>query len=343
MRVALAVALLVLAGCTTTPPATNATDLHADAAAAAAHGAPQRDDGPVTVGVTASPPGYEAQEVVTVKNGLAGFPGAIASYTTPGGSADVTKGDAGQYVVVATLKAAGATEAEARQRLATMHLDVTDQVEGGVLHIGEAGRFDDNPPSLTTANERSLDLAVHLDGALAYDLSGDTGGGDLSLSDLHGTTLHGNTGGGTISGSGLSFGDAALTTGGGSVSTTTFGAQNLVVTTGGGAIDVQAEAVDARLESGGGALTANLRPTASGSFTLHTGGGSVDATLARQTGIAYDVRATTGGGTASVSLHDAPSDGTGGDVHARSPDWATATIQSTVDASSGGGSVSVHD
>lgn len=337
----------ILAGCTApvTAPAdtTEPYSLTAPAAAVASHPAAARDETPVMV--TGVPLRYTASMSITIHNTLAGFPGAAAHFSSPGGPVMVSAGGDG-YVVVAKLSATATTEADARAALATIHLDNADAVDGGVLRVSAVGRMDDlaTNPTLLQSTNRDLDLDVKLQPSLAYALQADSSGGAVHVSGLHGPDLQASSSGGTVTVTSCAFTTLRVTSSGGAVTVESSSADAARVSSSGGAVDATLRGRSATISSSGGAVTVNWTPTSTGTLEASSSGGGVSVALARADGTAYDASAHSSGGSTSVHLHDAGSSSSDdNDAHARSADWANATIQSTVDAHSSGGSVSVHD
>ena len=338
------------AGCVSPAPGTGGagepappTDIEAPTQVAASHGAAVREDSPVTVGPTVTPvPGYTARQTVKVHNSVAGFPGAIASYATPGGGLMVQDGEKGRYDVQVELVASGLTEQAARDALATLHVDVTDTVQSQVLHIGVAGRMDNAPTQGVGNAQRSISMVARLDPALRYALDASSSGGGLSLSKLGGNSLRASSSGGGLSADGLTFDDTSLSSSGGGLGAK-LKADKLTASSSGGGMDVKASARTADLSSTGGGMDVDATPTATGKWSMSSGGGGLSVKLARTSGTAYDVTASSGGGGCDVSVHDATTQGSGSDKRAKSSGFDSARIQATVDASSGGGGLSVHD
>ena len=338
----------LVAGCASQAPGTAGepaapTDIEAPTQVVASHGAAVREDSAVTVGPTVNPvPGYTARQTVKVHNSVAGFPGAVAAYATPGGGLTVKDGDKGRYDVQVDLVASGLTEQAARDALATLHVDVTDAVQSQVLHIGVAGRMDNAPAQNVGNVQRSISMAVRLDPALRYALDASSSGGGLSLAKLGGNSLRATSSGGGLDADGLTFDDTSLSSAGGGLSAKVV-ADKLTASSSGGGMDVKASARTADLSSAGGGMDVDATPTATGSWDLSSGGGGLTVKVARASGTAYDVTAASGGGGCSISIHDAETQGSGSDKHATSSGFAGAAIQATFDASSGGGGISVHD
>lgn len=319
-------------------------DLTAPPAAVAEHGPAEREESAVTVTPGAVPAGYTARQTITIRNSLEGFPGAVAEFSTPGGGLSVHKGTTGSYEVVVELRATALTESEARAALATLHVDSTDAVTGGSLHIAVKGRMDSRTQAgLLGDVQRSISIDASLDAGLAYDLAASTGGGGIDLSDLAGPSVSAETGGGGIEANDLRFAKTTLSTGGGGISAQGIQADEVDVQTGGGGVTVEASARTLSAESGGGGVTVDFTPTATGRSTIQSGGGGVTVTLARDDGIAYDVSASSSGGGCTVDIHDAETTGNDFQKHARSRGFRSASIQATVEASSGGGGVTVRD
>lgn len=344
----LALFLALTSGCvggvTETPSGGDDRDLVAPDSAVAAHEAAKREDSSITVAPRPAPnPGYIARQTVTVRNSLEGFQGAVATYSSPGGPVTVRAGTEDGYVAVAQISATGLTESEARSALATIHIDVTDTVEGNVLQLGMAGRLDTLTNPVAVTSNRQVALEIALPASLAYDLTATTQGGGLDVRGLGGPALEADSSGGGLSLEDLSFRTVDVESAGGGISARDITGDEVKIRSAGGGLDADIEARQADVQSSGGGMSVEFRPTATGSSKFSSGGGGLAIQLARDDAIAYDVHAQSGGGGCSVSIHDAETTGSATDKRAKSRNFATARIQATIDAQSGGGGLTVED
>ncbi|GEM_PF-3237920 len=139
----------------------------------------------------------------------------------------------------------------------------------------------------------------------------------------------------------------AASDGSGGISVEGGNAEALSLSTGSGAISAKTRVVDATLHTGSGSVDATLTPTAEGKIAVSTGSGRVSLRLPEDAERGYALTASTGSGSIDVGLKDGdltacPQYGPCNHREFHTSGFSSRAIRSTVSLSTGSGGVSVQ-
>ena len=169
------------------------------------HGTPDRTDG--TVETRRESNGrWIATQLVTIRNGYGDATQASLEADTFNGAIRTLGFDGGGYLLEASLYAHGATETEARERLAELELQHSDEKTGPQLTLTTELVVPDPTcsiewicPSVATQGDRGATLLYALPQRASHGLGLDTSNGAILVQDLQGSTLQADTSNGAIS------------------------------------------------------------------------------------------------------------------------------------------------
>lgn len=285
------------------------------------------DEGEVTVvqgteivgGISVPDGSYTARQVITISNNDGGATSANVALTTAVGDIEAS-GSSDGYVVTVTLEAKRDNEADARAALASMHVEHSDKLGDGVLSLAAEVVFGNNP------NNQSGTIVAQLPTALAYALKPSSNSGDLSINDLHGSSLEADTDNGGVTATGVWSG-ASLTSDNGDLS-------------------FSGDSGDLFADTSNGTVTVVLACKQDADVSLMTANGTIDAQVdSTVAGVGFDLLADTDLGTASVDVAGTDPVGAQSETHAhyRSTSYSSAPIQVNLDAQSSTGDVTVHE
>ena len=298
----------------------------ARAGTAATHGAAQRTDGPVSV----EPDGnqYIAKRTVTLANDFGGAVRSDLVLSTFNGDVALQPSQDGGYLLVAELHGSGATEDEARKALELLELQATDGLQGD--RIGLSFTLVSGSPTPLPVPVVMVDT-VNNGGSFrlwvppqpAHGVGMNSTNGDMAVSGLHGPRYLAGTVNGDIAADGSWDQVEARSTNG-------------AITVGGGTIN------DVTAENTNGDLAITAAPSRTSAIRLTSSNGDIDVAVPRDPAVAFDVEGDTTNGevTIAVEEHDSESEGHGA---YRSPGWASARVQLTLDLQSTNGSIVVED
>jgi hypothetical protein len=289
---------------------------------------------------------YEASREETYKTTLSGASGT-AAISTGAGYIQYIGSSGDGYRLDAKLKARGSTEQEARDRLAEMYIDHT-ATDGVFVLLNVHGKAGGDG----SWNGKQIDLAMDAPKSIDWSTyTATAGGGAIVVEGVTASSMTLTAGGGTITAKNCNADDFEAVAGGGAIVITDTITNNMEATAGGGAISVSnSRANDMELEAGGGAITADmLASTASGSWSMGTGGGALDLQLIEAASHGYKLDATVGGGSITFDFDEIEetsnncSYGYCSNRKAETPDYASRTIVVDVDLTVGGGSIHAHN
>jgi hypothetical protein len=286
------VPILLLAGCAGTSgqaPAgipTGSAPTGAHAGSASSHANPAREESGVTVKHDGS--SYTATKTVTFSNDFGGAAQADLALSTQNGGLRAHDWSQGGYQALTTLQGRGPTEQAARDALGRLSVTHSDRLASGRLTLQTQGHF---PTSFPAQVSGSIDIALSVPAQPAYRITADSTNGGIQVDGLGGPSL------------------AEHTTNGGIEESGSFNTVSATSTDGG--IELSGIANSATASTDNGGIVAELKATASGSYTFGTTNGGMEVTLGGKAG--YDVSADTVNGGVSVHL------GGGSNVGSQSP------------------------
>jgi hypothetical protein len=291
-----------------------------NAGSAAAHAAPTRSEGAVSVRNENGK--VVASKTVTLTNDFGGAAQSSVHLKTVAGGVDARSWSEGGYKVVVVLESRGTTESIARSRLDLLKVVHDDRLSAGALALSTEAKFpaDSCTP---TGDCLSAGVTASLPEPPSYtlDLTTTSGGADIAGLGGPSATAHTSSGGVAITGA----------------------FQRITAQASSGGIDLEglANSVDAHTTSGG--VAAKLRATATGTWTLSTGSGGVDVVVERGSGQGIDADATADAGGVHIDLAGAHAVGaqTRTQAHQQTDGFADAAVQTTIHASADSGGVDV--
>ena len=310
----------------TDEPAPGATQSAAASCdAPATHGDPQRDDGTVDV----SPQGsqFVARRTVTIDNDFGGAERSTVLLTSFNGAIAIAPSTDCGYHLVAQLFGSGATPDDARNALDLLTLANTDDLgAGGVLDLSfvltsEAAAGVPLPIGLPTGLNNGGSFQLTVPPRPSHDLEAGSSNGAIDATGLHGPRLKATSSNGGLSVQG-SFDSLEL------------GSSN-------GGIDLDGTFHDVVGQTSNGGISLDLRPTRSGTLRLTTSNGAMEVGLPQDES-AFDVTGDTSNGEVRFDLEGRESED---DDHGtfRSADWASASVQVTLELGTSNGSIDVED
>jgi hypothetical protein len=298
------------------------------AGSAATHGTPKRADGPVDV----KPEGgqFVARRTVTVANDFGGAASSRLTLDSFNGGLSVQESSDGGYQFKAELYGRGPTQDQARQALDALTLDAQDDLAAGVLALSfvlassplqSAGPLPIPPIVGNGGSNNGGTFSLLVPPQPGHEMSLDSSNGGIAVDGLHGPSLGADTSNGGLSIHGA-FGKAEL------------GTSN-------GGIDLQGTFHDVTAGTSNAGVDADLRPSRSGKVAISTSNGGIDVRVP-DSGAAYDVTGDTSNADVEIRLGGSRIES---DDHAayRSPGFASAPVQVTLDLSSSNAGITVED
>lgn len=225
---------------------------------------------------------YEARRQDTFTASLTGATGT-ADISTGAGYITYTGGGGDDYRLVATLKARGDSEQEARARLAEMYVDHT-ATDGPAVLLEAHGR----PGGDGQWNKKQIDLVFDAPSRIDWTtFEASSAAGYVRVDTVTGTTV-------------------GVHTSAGYVQIDDVEADDLSGTTSAGYIQVRgSRAGDLRLSSSAGYVDAIMEAsTQSGSWDVDASAGSIDLRVKETSSIGYDVDARTSAGSVTFDFDD---------------------------------------
>jgi hypothetical protein len=308
------------------PSAAEAPQGH-EAGSPASHGTPKRADGPVDV----KPEGgqFVARRTVTVTNDFGGAASSKLTLDSFNGGIAVKASSDGGYQFKAELYGRGPTQDQARQALDALTLAAQDDLAAGTLTLSfvlssaplsSAGPLP-IPPIVGSGSNNGGTFSLLVPPQPGHEMSLDSSNGGIAVDGLHGPSLKADS-----SNAGLSVHGA-------------FGKAELDTSNGG--IDLQGTFHDLAADTSNAGVDADLHPSRSGKVTLSTSNGGIDVRVPAS-GAAYDVTGDTSNADVEIRLGGSHIES---DDHAtyRSPDFASAPVQVTLDLSSSNAGITVED
>jgi hypothetical protein len=223
------------------------------------------------------------------------------------------------YRIDLTLRAKGATDAQAAENLDRLQVLFSGESVGDTLRLSLGTQAPGDDWSLYAVE---IDIKVPEDPSLDLDL--ETSNGEIALTDVTGGEIVLHTSNGRLTLDGV---HAATITG----------------TTSNGRITGEVEATTVELSTSNGSIDLTIPATASGDYTLDTSNGSIDVELPTATTIGYRVDLSTSLGSVSVDLPNLSY--TTNEARrkvASTADYEDKVIQVSVTAETSIGSVSIN-
>jgi hypothetical protein len=222
---------------------------------------------------------YRAQDTRTF-TGDVNIDRMIVEVDNRNGDITVAEWDQPGYRIDLTLRAKGATDAQAEENLNRLIVIFSDQNVGDTRRLALDTQAPNDDWSLYAV---SIDIRVPEDPSLDLDL--DTSNGGIALTDVTGDEIVLHTSNGRLTLDGVI---AATLTG----------------TTNNGRITGEVEAASVVLTTSNGSIDLAIPATVSGSYTLDTSNGSIDVVLPQATTVGYSVDLRTSLGSVDVNLPD---------------------------------------
>ncbi len=299
----------------------------AGAGSATAHAQPQRSDGGVEISRDGSQ--FVAKKLVTIANDFGAATAADVTLATQNGAVTACANSGGGYGTRVMLEARASSESEARRGLDSLTVNHTDSLAAGTLRLNTTVQFGSLAASplpgmgSSTDIQRQASLVAGLPTTASYAMTPSSSNGAVQVAGLSGTT-------------------AALSTSNGAVTldgrwnTATLDNDNGIVSVAGDYASLEAT-------GGNGLVEGDLSVTRNVSARFSGGNGSVDVKL-RSGSAGYDLTGSTSNGSVSIEVPNTVAVGeqTRTSMRRRSSDFASRSVQATVQASTTNGGVGIH-
>lgn len=333
------------------------------------HGQPQRVEGPVETGLDPTQvPMAWARQAITITNDLGGSRAAAVALHNDVGRVLVVPGTEEGYRVEAVLEARGLTEQDARDALARLQLVHADRMERGRLAVETRAEREPRVEPLPGVSiggwdDSWIDLTVRLPAGVAYDLRagsaagrvavsglrgasslvGDTASGTVEMADLEARHVGASSASGRVVASGVRAGTLALDTASGSIVGEGLVAGAASADAASGSIRLSGVLDSLQADTSSGTIRVEAHGSRSGAYALDAASGSIELIVLDDKPRAYRVAAESSSGTVDVQLDDSrTTSGDDGEVQVESRDFRRARVQTTVEASTASGSITVR-
>ncbi len=307
-RILTLVAMLALAGCITPPESiepASTVELPPTADGRMTGEESETRDSTICLDRGISLPDLQLQcatRVVTVE-GILEIDTLPVVLTTNSGDIRVTTGEEGQWSLITTIVAGGATEDDARAKLDDVI--VTWSIKDALGHklTAELER------TTTTGNGPRVEMVATLPPSVIYGITLAASSGDLVLEKLDLKGAHISASSGDITVEGVAGELVNVETSSGDITLADLKVDRLLAKSTSGDIEVAAKTGTATLASTSGDITAKLTPTKTGAYAISATSGDIELTLPESNRHGYDLSADVTSGDITISLVDGKTSG----------------------------------